>query len=228
MRLDSTLLLLALVALAAIPAQGAAAAPRPRRIVLIAGKPSHPTMMHEYRAGCALLKKCLEHVSGVEAVLFTNGWPADPHAFDGADAVLLFMDGGTRHDAIKEENLKLLDALMKRGVGLGCLHYAVEVPADQAGKQWQEWIGGYYEHLFSVNPMWEPEFRPLPKHPITRGVKPFRLKDEWYFNMRFRPEGRGSPPSWSGSHRTPCARGRTSTRRAPTRTSWRSAAGWRC
>ena len=33
--------------------------------------------------------------------------------------------------------------------------------------------------------MWEPNFTKFPDHPITRGVQPFQIKDEWYFNMRF-------------------------------------------
>ena len=34
-------------------------------------------------------------------------------------------------------------------------------------------------------------FNKLPKHPITRGVKPFKIKDEWYFHMRFRSDNMG-------------------------------------
>jgi len=34
----------------------------------------------------------------------------------------------------------------------------------------------------------------MPEHPITRGVKPFEIKDEWYFNIRFRPELKGVTP----------------------------------
>jgi type 1 glutamine amidotransferase len=83
---------------------------------------------------------------------------------------------------------------MKKGVGLGCAHFAVEVPADKGSKEWQDWIGGHYEHMYSVNPMWEPDFQTFPKHPITRGVKPFQVRDEWYFNMRFRPEMKGVTP----------------------------------
>jgi hypothetical protein len=32
---------------------------------------------------------------------------------------------------------------------------------------------------------WEPVFDRFPEHSITSGVKPFKIKDEWYFNMRF-------------------------------------------
>ena len=63
-----------------------------------------------------------------------------------------------------------------------------EVPAGDTGKTMQDWIGGYYEHRFSVNPLWSPDYQKLPKHPITSGVKPFKVFDEWYFNMRFRTD----------------------------------------
>jgi hypothetical protein len=56
------------------------------------------------------------------------------------------------------------------------------------------WIGGYYEHEFSVNPMWKPDYQTFPNHPVTRGVKPFALVDEWYFNMRWAPAMKGVTP----------------------------------
>ncbi|MFM7805260.1 MAG: hypothetical protein ACKPGK_12285, partial [Verrucomicrobiota bacterium] len=34
-------------------------APKTRRIALIAGRPSHPAGMHEFRAGCLLFQKAL-------------------------------------------------------------------------------------------------------------------------------------------------------------------------
>src|SRR5258707_1172353 len=46
-------------------------------------------------------------------------------------------------------------------------------------------MGGHYEDAFSCSTIWEPNSASLPEHPITRGVKPFQIKDEWYFNMRF-------------------------------------------
>jgi len=170
------------------------AEPKECRIVLVAGKPSHPTMMHEFNAGCLLLKNWLGAHPGVEVVLCRNGWPDDRRDFDGADTLIFFMDGGAGHAALQGERLRELEARVGEGVGLGCLHYAVEVPAEKAGQQWQAWIGGHYEHLYSVNPIWEADFRTLPEHPITRGVRPFQLEDEWYFNMRFRPGGEGVTP----------------------------------
>jgi Trehalose utilisation len=80
---------------------------------------------------------------------------------------------------------------MGKGVGLMCAHYGVEVPADKGGQEFQEWIGGYYEDKFSCNPMWKPEFKEFPKHPVANGVQPFSIEDEWYFNIRFRPDMKG-------------------------------------
>jgi hypothetical protein len=36
-----------------------------------------------------------------------------------------------------------------------------------------------------VNPWWTPSFSQFPDHPVTRGVKPFSVRDEWYYHMRF-------------------------------------------
>jgi type 1 glutamine amidotransferase len=168
-----------------------------KRIVLIAGKPSHPKGMHEFRAGSMLLQKALSGVKGVTVDVYTNGWPTktvdgvvvdDNALLDNADAVLIYADGGKGHPAIQRDHTKVLDALAAKGVGLGFAHYGVEVPAGPPGEAMQRWIGGYYETNFSVNPMWKPAFDTLPNHPVTRGVRPFATHDEWYFNMRWTPD----------------------------------------
>jgi len=158
-----------------------------RRLVLVAGKPSHPPRMHEFNAGVQLLAKCLKSVPQVKTEFVLNGWPADEKIFDDADAVVFYMDGGPNHELVKENGrrLKLAESWATRGVGIGCMHYGVEVVADEAGAELKRWIGGHYEHMFSCNPIWEPTFAEFPKNPITRGVKPFQIKDEWYFNIRF-------------------------------------------
>ena len=158
-----------------------------QKLVLIAGKPSHPPRMHEFNAGVQLLAKCLDGFSGLEVEVVLNGWPKDEGVFEGADAIVFYMDGGGRHEVVQEQGrrMKLVDEWAKAGVGLGFMHFGVEVVADQAGKEFKDWIGGHYEHMFSCNPIWEPRFESFPKHPVTQGVKPFEIKDEWYFNMRF-------------------------------------------
>lgn len=158
-----------------------------QKLVLIAGKPSHPPRMHEFNAGVQLLAKCLDGFPGLDVEVVLNGWPEDEGVFEGADAIVFYMDGGARHEVVLEDGrrMKLVDEWAKAGVGLGFMHFGVEVVADQAGKEFKDWIGGHYEHMFSCNPIWEPRFESFPKHPVTQGVKPFDIQDEWYFNMRF-------------------------------------------
>jgi type 1 glutamine amidotransferase len=159
-----------------------------QKLVLVAGKPSHPPRMHEFNAGVQLLAKALaQGAPELEVEIVLNGWPADEGVFTGADGVVFYMDGGPKHEAVQEGGARLakIDEWVKRGVGIGCMHYGVEVLAAQAGDQFKRWIGGHYENMYSCNPMWEPNFTSFPEHAITRGVQPFQIKDEWYFNMRF-------------------------------------------
>jgi hypothetical protein len=196
MQMHSGLLrgLAAIVAVAALLAASPAAQGGGKRIVLIAGRPSHPPGMHEFRAGCLLLQKALSSVPDLKVDVYDQGWPGreeegarvdDDRALEKADAILIYADGGRGHPAIQGSRLALLEALSRRGVGLGFAHYGVEVPAGEPGDALHRWIGGFYETKFSVNPMWAPQFDTFPKHPITRGVKPFATHDEWYFNMRW-------------------------------------------
>jgi hypothetical protein len=190
-----TVLILAAVAVVALtlPVQTANV-----RIVLIAGRPSHPAGMHEFRAGSMLLQKALASVPGVTADVYTMGWPTknvdgktvDDHAaLENAQAVMIFADGGKGHPALQNDRMKVIDALEAKGVGLAFAHYGVEVPAGTTGEAMHRWNGGYYETNYSVNPMWAPDFQTFPSHPVTRGVKPFATHDEWYFNMRWVPPG---------------------------------------
>jgi Trehalose utilisation len=180
-----------LTASAGVIASPLIAADKPKKLVLIAGTPSHPPGMHEFNAGTLLLAKCLKDFPGLELSVNLNGWPKNDAVFDGAAGILIYADGGSGHPAVQDKRLEFLGKLMAKGVGLMCAHYGVEVLKDKGGKEFQDWIGGYYENAWSCNPIWRPEFKEFPKHPIANGVKPFSAEDEWYFNMRFRPEMKG-------------------------------------
>jgi len=163
-----------------------------KKLVLVAGRPSHGPGDHEFRAGCMLLEKCLDAAvaaAGPQLVTatYSGGWPTDPTAFDNADAIFFFADGGGGHPVLQSSRLAQIDALAKRGVGVACLHYAVEVPKEKGGPEFLNWMGGYFEPHWSVNPHWMLAQTELAAgHPITRGVKPFETQDEWYYHMRFR------------------------------------------
>ena len=162
-----------------------------KKVVFIAGKPSHGYGAHEHNAGCMLLAKALETASAenglpVLTTVYKNGWPADPTALDNADTVVVYCDGGGRH--YLHHNGEAMEDIMRRGVGLACIHYGVEIPKGLSGQRFLNWIGGYFETNWSVNPHWTAKFDTFPKHPVARGVKPFEINDEWYYHMRFSKE----------------------------------------
>ena len=164
-----------------------------RKIVFIAGKASHGPGEHEHRAGCMLLADHLNR-SGlpVEAVVVTNGWPEDESVFEGAAAVVMYADGGPNHPAMP--HLGTLRKMAQAGVGIGCIHYGVEIPNGDPGNAFLDLIGGYFATDWSVNPHWDGNFKNLPKHPVTRGIGDFQIRDEWYYHMRFREGMEGVTP----------------------------------
>ncbi len=164
-----------------------------KKIAFVAGKASHGYGAHEHKAGCTLLAKALNE-SGlpVHAEVYGPGWPEDASVLNDAATIIIYSDGGGGHPM--NAHLPELDKLMKKGVGLVCLHYGVEVPKGPSGEALLEWTGGYFEPEWSVNPHWTAQYSNFPTHPITRGVKPFATNDEWYYHMRFRPNMDGVLP----------------------------------
>ena len=183
MKILARLLLLSLLAL-----QLPLLAADKKFVVMIAGKQSHGPGAHEHNAGVLLLAKCLREGASdlIEVKTHLNGeWPADD-VIARADTILIYADGYSFHPAVQKERLSQLAKEMKRGCGFVTLHWATEVLKDKGGAEFLEWMGGYCEPFWSVNPHWQADFTKLPVHPIANGVRPFTTHDEWYFHMRFK------------------------------------------
>jgi type 1 glutamine amidotransferase len=164
------------------------------KIVLVAGRQSHGPGDHEFFAGSAILMKMLKQTPGVFPVMARDGWPKNPaETFKDAKAVVFYMDGGSGHPVIQKDHGDVVQKLINNGVGFVNLHYAVEYPKKEQDHIFH-WLGGYYETGFSTNPHWDADFKSLPDHPITRGVKPFAIRDEWYFNIHFAPQNKAVTP----------------------------------
>jgi type 1 glutamine amidotransferase len=170
-------------------------AAEPRKVVFVAGPPSHDPGEHEHRAGCLLLQECLKNVPNLTSAVYSNGWPADPQtAFRDASTIVLYSDGEGGNPFLRDARLDLIRKLMDQGVGLVCLHYAVEPTKEKGEREFLQWLGGCFETDWSVNPTWTPDFLPFPEHSVARGVQPFKLHDEWYFHMRFPQDRTGLTP----------------------------------
>jgi hypothetical protein len=165
-----------------------------REVALIAGPPSHGPLAHEQNAAVMLLERLLNRVPGISATAYRNGWPSDPSVVETAAAIFVFCDGAERHLMFQSDRADAVNRLAARGAGIVLYHFATEPPAHKGHDEMLNWVGGFFALNYSVNPVWEADLQPSPRHPAARGVKPFRLKDEWYFNIRFREGMRGVTP----------------------------------
>ncbi len=175
---------------------------RDRKIVLIAGPlDSHPRDTHEYEKNVILLKHCLEtSLKDVRVEAHFDGWPADPRTLDDADTIFLTSGGCDRrledHPLYVGDRLAQLERQMKRGCGVLFFHWSTFHPTAHHDKI-TEWVGGYFDYETGPAPRkWYSAIETkeyttavgTPDHPVARGVKPFKVREEFYFKIRFRDE----------------------------------------
>lgn len=162
---------------------------KPKKIVLIAGKPSHGKGYHEWDKVARLLKNCLDNsFRNKETVteIYFNDWPTDSRVLDDADTVVMLSDGLQTHPLVKPERAEKIRQLAKQGVGLVFIHYAVAPPSGLED-DFLEWTGGYWDKNYSQNPINTVKVSPtLTGHPICRGWDSYVAEDEFYFAIRFR------------------------------------------
>ncbi len=159
-----------------------------KRLVFIAAKGTHGGGgQHEFFAGASYLARRInETYPQAFAVVYPeNNWPKD---LTKADAIIVLLNHGGR--AADDGNIK---AACERGAGFAAIHYGVEAKIGSQGKNYLDWMGGFFETFYSVNPTWEASVQPG-QHPVANGVKAFSAKDEWYYHMRFVPEMKGVTP----------------------------------
>jgi hypothetical protein len=177
---------------------------RVRKVVLIAGPldKGHPPGTHEYEKAARLIKHCLDtspNVRGLRSELHPGGWPDDPATLDDADTIVLIASGSDRrledHPLLVEGRLVRVERQMKRGCGLVVIHWATFAPKDTLGDKFLDWIGGYFDYETGSPPRrWFSKIQTAttkphpatPRHPICLGLAPFELREEYYYNIRFR------------------------------------------
>jgi trehalose utilization protein len=150
-------------------------------------------MKHEHRAGNMIAAKRLNAAGlGIEAIVLPDvGYPKDPSVLADADSIVIFCTGHRGH--VLNPNLEAFDKLMKQGKGVVMIHWATEAISGDPGDKFLEWMGGFCDLDWSVNPHRAPNFKPQ-KHPIWNGVAPFSVDDEWYYHMRFVEDRAGFTP----------------------------------
>jgi len=187
-----------------------AAPARPKKIVLIAGPlDTHPRDSHEYEKNIILIKHCLDTSpdgSGINVETYFDGWPTNAAALDAADTIFLTSGGSDRletdHPLYVGDHFAQLEKQMRRGCGLIFFHWSTFHPR-RVQERILDWAGGFFDyesgtnanHWFSAiqTREWNVALA-SPRHPIARGVQPFKLTEEFYFHLRFADSDRRLTP----------------------------------
>lgn len=175
--------------------EAATGASAPVRIVLVGGAKSEGPGRHDYPAGIRLLEQALvsspDTSRGLEVKSYPDGWPSNPHAFDGAAGVVWYFDGAEKHPLLDTARHTKFEQVMARGVGLVVLHQASTLPAGDARVDLPRWLGAARYGMFDRTTEYADVQLADAAHPIARGVTAFAYRDEFYPTFH-RPDG-GKP-----------------------------------
>lgn len=171
----------------------------PTRVLIVVGPSSHPPGSHEVAAGGRLMKYCLENMKNVPQVSaeMVYEWPKEQAKLDSFSTVCFIGDTfPPQRMPETATTLAQLDAMMARGCGIVCVHYATGLLGQDVGQEGQHpllgWLGGYFANKTCPHHQGIAKIYPAatispaaPTHPISRGWKEFTLHDEPYINNYF-------------------------------------------
>ena len=179
-----------------------------KKIVLIGHELDHAWGTHMYLPTCKLQAKCLEQTPGVHAVI-SDGWPKNKNVLAGVDAIVLYSSPGGEI-LLDGDQAAEVNQLMKRGVGLVCIHWATGLKKEneeRLGETWMGLLGGMWIHFVGLK-VDDSNLRQLnPEHPVCNGWDEYDLNDEFYLNTQVAPgaetllevevDGQQVPVAWT-------------------------------
>ncbi len=197
-------------------ASPAAEAPlKPKKLVLLAGKKSHGPVgngIHDYGWSVQLLQAMFHNSNikdRVKVEIHLNGWPRDPRTLEDADSILIVSDGRDGHlfeeapHLASPERVRFLDQQMKRGCGFATFHFSTFAP-NQYAEQMLRWSGAFFQWETNGERKWYSSITTkeaaislgTPEHPVSRGLTPFTMREEFYYNLRFKDDDPATKPIW--------------------------------
>lgn len=169
-----------------------ARAESPKKVLMLGQTRDHPAGSHEYMPGLKVLAKCLEGTPGLELTVAKadEPWPEGPAMIDGSDGVVLSLGQGARWIQNDRKRLEAVQGLAARRGGIVAIHWAIGAKDAKYIDAHRKLIGGIHGGPDRKYKITEAEATlPTPDHPVVRGLAPFRLRDEYYYRLKFAPEG---------------------------------------
>ncbi len=172
-----------------VAAVAVASAAEPKSLLLIGqGPDGHPPTTHEYMAGVERLAKLLAPTEGltVRVVKADGPWTEGPQLLADVDGAVLFLSEGARWIQAEPRRLDAFSRLAARGGGLVALHWAIGTRAAEPIGPFLKLLGGCHGGPDRKYQVVETELRVTdPAHPIAAGLRNFRARDEFYYQLKF-------------------------------------------
>lgn len=176
----------------------ASAADRVKRVLLIGQRPdSHSYGTHEYMAAAALMHTMLSRVDGVQPVVVAadGKWEGGPDLLDSADGVFLFGSEGAKWISADAERLAGFRRLAGRSGGLVCWHWGMGTRAAGPTAAFVDLFGGCHGGPDRKHKVMQVRAQVAKSaHPITLGVEPFDVKEEFYYALKFGKDSKRVTP----------------------------------
>jgi len=170
-----------------LPAATAGAQPPTKKLMLLSqGPDGHPPGTHEYHAGLRILKATLDKVDGLDVhiVQADEPWKEGPEILAQADGVVLFLSEGARWLNQHPRRLEAFNKLAARRGGFAALHWALGTKSADNIPSAVKLLGGCHggpDRKYKV----VNETVQVADHPIATGIKDFKVRDEFYYFLKF-------------------------------------------
>jgi type 1 glutamine amidotransferase len=170
----------------------------PKKVLLVASPPDgHAPTTHEYVAGLDVLAKCLKPVTGVEvtAVTAEGAWKDGPDLVGRADVVVLFLTEGAAWLSADPKRLAAFRDLAKRGGGLAVIHWGMGTKDAEPVAAFADLFGGCHGGPDRKHKVVDAAVSvPDPKHPVAAGIGDFKVREEFYYQLKFPKAGPAVKP----------------------------------
>ncbi len=166
---------------------------RPARLLLLGQSPDgHPWSTHEYMDGVRLIGSSLASEPGIRTIVVRadSPWVDGPELLDGADGAVLFLSEGARWLGEDRSRLHAFQRLAARGGGLVCLHWAMGCRGAGPINPFIQLFGGCHGGPDRKYRVLRTRLSPASaRNPISRGIAPFDVEDEFYYRLKFADRG---------------------------------------
>ncbi len=184
-----TLALLALSLTLVTLAAANAESPKKRLLLLGQSPDGHPKGTHEYVPGVNVMAKCLADVPGLEVSVVNtdNPWTVGPELLAEADGAVLFLSEGAKWIQEEPRRLEAFGRLAARAGGLVTLHWAMGTREAKNIDAYLKLLGGCHggpDRKYKVVEKASVRIADA-EHPIVRGIKPFDVREEFYYRLKF-------------------------------------------